>query len=64
MWQQQDSEDPYIVLGIEVDATDDQIRKAYYRLAKLHHPDKVLLLRRFLFCFFALNGMAWKESKR
>lgn len=31
--------DPYAVLGIARDATDNQVRQAYRRLAKRHHPD-------------------------
>ena len=29
----------YRVLGVEADATRDEIRRAYRRLAKAHHPD-------------------------
>jgi hypothetical protein len=32
--------DPYDVLGVEREATDEEIHAAYIRLAKLHHPDK------------------------
>ncbi len=32
--------DPYEVLGIGRDATDDQIRSAYRELVKKYHPDK------------------------
>ena len=31
--------DPYEVLGLEQGATWDEIREAYRRLAKKHHPD-------------------------
>ncbi|HPI10580.1 MAG TPA: DnaJ domain-containing protein, partial [Catalimonadaceae bacterium] len=29
----------YEILGVPPDATDDQIKKAFRKLAKLHHPD-------------------------
>jgi len=31
--------DPYAVLGISPDASDDELRHAYRELVKLHHPD-------------------------
>lgn len=33
------SRDPYSVLGVSPDATDDEIKQAYRRLAKKYHPD-------------------------
>jgi DnaJ homolog subfamily A member 2 len=30
----------YDLLNISVDASETEIRKAYYKLAKIHHPDK------------------------
>jgi len=34
-------EDPYTVLNIPVDASDEDIKKAYKELAGKYHPDKV-----------------------
>ena len=31
--------DPYSVLGVSRDASEDEVRSAYRRLVKLHHPD-------------------------
>jgi hypothetical protein len=31
--------DPYLVLGVGSNATDQEIRSAYRRLVQLHHPD-------------------------
>ena len=37
-------EDAYKVLGVSENATDDEVKKAYRRLALEHHPDKVAAL--------------------
>lgn len=37
-------DDAYKALGISPDATDDEVRKAYRRMALKHHPDRVATL--------------------
>ena len=37
-------DDAYKVLGVSADATDDELKKAYRRLALEHHPDRVAKL--------------------
>lgn len=38
--QSLDSEDYYEILGIRKDATESEIKKAYYKLALIYHPDR------------------------
>ena len=40
----QSLDDAYKVLGLTKDATDDEIRKAYRKLALQYHPDRVATL--------------------
>ena len=37
-------EDAYHVLGLSPDATDDEVRQAYKRMARENHPDRVASL--------------------
>ena len=30
----------YAILGLDTDASNAEVRKAYYKLAKIYHPDK------------------------
>ncbi|MFX0071558.1 MAG: DnaJ domain-containing protein, partial [Candidatus Hermodarchaeota archaeon] len=39
MSSRQNKRDYYEVLGVDKDATEDQIKLAYRRLAKKYHPD-------------------------
>ena len=38
--------DPYEVLGLETEATADDVKKAYRKLALKHHPGMCFLLSR------------------
>ena len=34
--------DPYTILGVSYDATDKQVKSAYRKLIKEHHPDLLM----------------------
>jgi len=37
-----DREDPYVILGVEHSASDDEVKRAYYLLMKENHPDSLI----------------------
>ncbi len=39
MFRSMDEKDPYVLLGVARTATEDEIRKAYRKLARKYHPD-------------------------
>jgi len=45
--------DPYAVLSVARDATDDQIKKAYRKAALRHHPGKLVPFVAFSTIYFA-----------
>jgi len=59
--------DPYKVLGIEKNASDDQIKKAYRKLAVKFHPDKnpdnKIAEEKFLEASEAYEAIATKEKR-
>lgn len=40
-WDSTEASGPYSVLGLKSDATDEEVKKAYRRLAMKYHPDRV-----------------------
>ncbi len=37
-----DAADPYVVLGVDYDADNDEIKRTYYRLVRENHPDSLI----------------------
>lgn len=37
-----DKEDPYVILGVEHTAGDEELKKAYHRLVRENHPDSLI----------------------
>jgi DnaJ like chaperone protein len=37
-----DAADPYVVLGVDYDADNDEIKHTYYRLVRENHPDSLI----------------------
>jgi DnaJ like chaperone protein len=37
-----DKEDPYVILGVEHSASDEELKKAYHRLVRENHPDSLI----------------------
>ena len=35
-------DDPYVILGIEADITDEDLKRAYRRIASQNHPDRLI----------------------
>ncbi len=40
-WLESEPEDPYVVLGVEASISDEDLRRAYRRLAAANHPDRI-----------------------
>ena len=37
-----DGEDPYVILGVEHSIPDDELKRAYHKLVREHHPDSMI----------------------
>jgi len=37
-----DHEDPYVILGVDHSATDDDLKRAYHKLVRENHPDSLI----------------------
>ena len=54
--------DPFVILGISRDASDDEVRAAYKEQMKLNHPDKVAHLSPALQQFAQAQTVAIKKA--
>jgi DnaJ like chaperone protein len=43
-WSGPDADDPYLILGIDPDISDENLVRAYRRVAAANHPDRVRVL--------------------
>ena len=43
-WLGAPADDPYVLLGVAPDAADEEVRRAWRRLAAAHHPDRAAAL--------------------
>ena len=55
--------DYYNILGIEKNASQSDIKKAYYKLAKEHHPDRGGAQEKFKACNEAYEILSNTEKK-
>lgn len=55
-------DDPYVLLGVARDATDDELKSAYKQQMKLNHPDKVAHLSPALQKFAEQQTLALKAA--
>jgi DnaJ like chaperone protein len=40
-WTSLDADDPYLILGVDPDVSDEGLKRAFRRAAAAHHPDAV-----------------------
>jgi DnaJ like chaperone protein len=43
-WAGPDADDPYLILGVDPDISDDDLIRAYRRAAAANHPDRIVAL--------------------
>ena len=62
--------DPYSILGVDRNATDEDVKKAYRKLSRQYHPDaninnpKKMRLRRSLRKYSRLISRSWMNVKK